>query len=212
MRHEILGQQRETLRSLAHHSLSARVENALADGPSHLGHFVVGKTAQVDDFCFGVPRLGADHLEAGAHWLRPRGRQAQHPLSGGVPPGVLDDRERLPVSPVQVLEDEETSRLTPESPQEAEDPLVANQGLGGGGIRCLPLGHQRPEGCTKGPQRRVRWRRPVSEGGEERLGHGTERGSHGLDGPSSQDGDARGRGHRARLGGESRLPDSRLAR
>jgi hypothetical protein len=125
---------------------------------------------------------------------------------------MLDDGQRLGISPMQILEHQQAALVPADGAQKAEETLAAHEWVGRRRILPVPL---RDEGCQRGPeghQRRIRRRWPITEGAQERLGHGAHRRARPFDRPPRKHRDAPSGGHGRGLGHEPRFPDPRFTR
>ena len=154
--------------------------------------------------------------EAGglAALLVAQGAEAEHPLRGEVVGQVLQQRQRLPVGPVQVLEHEQAPGIRGQHAQQPQHRLaqVDQRLVARGRLRLPPLGNQPAQ---RGPER-VQFgadREPArAPGRHQRLGERPER-RRDAPGhrPPGQDREPARAGRAGGLADQPRLPDPGFA-
>ena len=96
-------------------------------GPGHVGHRRRAKAAQRQHGGGSARRERAGQRGGFAALLisgLPEGDEAQHPFGGQVVGEVLEQRQRLPVGPVQVLQGEHAARLRGQGAQQPQHRLA----------------------------------------------------------------------------------------
>ena len=161
-------------------------------GPGHVGHRRRVEAAQRQHGGGPAGRERAGERGRFAAFL-PEGGETQHPFGGQVVGEVLQQRQRLLVGPVQVLQHEHAAGLRSQDAQQAQDRLAEEDRrlLPRHRLRWPPLGNQPPQHRPERAEFLAGRQAPRSPGRGQRLGERPERrGRAAGHGPAGQDGQA----------------------
>jgi hypothetical protein len=165
-------------------------------GPGHVGHRRRIEAAQRQHGGGSAGRERAGDRGGFAALLIsgfPEGGETQHPFGGQVVGEVLQQRQRLLVGPVQVLQDEHAADLRSQDAQQAQYRLAEEDRrlLPRRRLRWPPLGNQPPQHRAERAEFLAGRQAPRSPGRGQRLGERPERrGCAAGHGPAGQDGQA----------------------
>ena len=165
-------------------------------GASHVGHRRRAKAAQRQHGGGSARRERAGQRGGFAALLisgLPEGDEAQHPFGGQVVGEVLEQRQRLPVGPVQVLQGEHAARLRGQGAQQPQYRLAEEDRrlLPRHRLRWPPLGNQPSQYRAERAEFLAGRQAARSPGRGQRLGERPERrGRASGHGPPGQDGQA----------------------
>ena len=162
-------------------------------GPGHVGHRRRAEAAQRQDGGGPACRERAGQRGGFAALLisgLPEGGEAQHPFGGQVVGEVLQQRQRLLVGPVQILQDEHAAGLRGQGAQQPQYRLAEKDRrlLPRHRLRWPPLGNQPPQHRPERAEFLAGRQAARSPGRGQRLGERPERrGRAAGHGPAGQD-------------------------
>lgn len=128
----------------------------------HVGDFTLIESGQLEDRGHASRPQGSSQVPSRGSLIGAQRAQTQHPLRGQVVGEVFDNRQRLRISPVEILQDEQTAPVTGHGPQEAQNRLSQRHDrvVQAAAPLDAPLRHQTPE---DGSERRQLRRKPTTD-------------------------------------------------